>query len=99
MKNDDIAAISTAAGAAGVAVIRISGRDPLSIAEKAFRPAGKTAVADFIPNMMYAGEIDAGDFSDFGLCVYEKGVFKRQTFPRVRRGAYRYDKRGKRCGG
>ena len=41
MKNDNIAAISTAAGAAGVAVIRISGKDPLSVAEKAFRPAGK----------------------------------------------------------
>ena len=72
MKNDNIAAISTAAGAAGVAVIRISGKDPLSVAEKAFRPAGKTAVTDCIPNMMYAGEIDAGEFTDFGLCVYFK---------------------------
>lgn len=72
MKNDNIAAISTAAGAAGVAVIRISGKDPLSVAEKAFRPSGKTAVTDFIPNMMYAGEIDAGEFTDFGLCVYFK---------------------------
>ena len=72
MKNDNIAAISTAAGAAGVAVIRISGKDSLSVAEKAFRPAGKIAVTDFIPNMMYAGEIDAGEFTDFGLCVYFK---------------------------
>lgn len=72
MKSDNIAAISTAAGAAGVAVIRISGENPLSVAEKMFRPAGKTAVKDFIPNMMYPGEIDAGEFKDFGLCVYFK---------------------------
>lgn len=72
MKNDNIAAISTAAGAAGVAVIRISGDSSLSVAEKLFRPVGKTPVKDFIPNFMYAGEIDAGDFKDFGLCVYFK---------------------------
>ena len=72
MKNDNIAAISTAAGAAGVAVIRISGESPLSVAEKLFCPVGKTPVKEFVPNFMYAGEIDAGDFKDFGLCVYFK---------------------------
>ena len=69
---ENIAAISTAQGAAGVAVIRISGESPLEIAEKMFFPAGKTAVKDFMPNMMYAGEIDAGSFRDFGMCVYFK---------------------------
>ncbi|MCQ2399603.1 MAG: tRNA uridine-5-carboxymethylaminomethyl(34) synthesis GTPase MnmE, partial [Clostridia bacterium] len=72
MKNDVIAACSTAAGAAGVAVIRLSGDDPLSIAEKMFIPAGKTKVADFEPYRMYAGELDGGTFKDFGLCVYFK---------------------------
>lgn len=72
MKNDNIAAISTAMGAAGVAVIRISGDSPLSIAEKMFKPVGKTPVSDFEPNKMYAGEIVADGFSDFGMCVYFK---------------------------
>ena len=72
MKNDNIAAISTAMGAAGVAVIRISGDSPLSVAEKMFKPTGKTAVKNFEPNKMYAGEILADGFSDFGLCVYFK---------------------------
>lgn len=72
MKNDNISAISTPSGKGGVAVIRISGNSPLSIAEKMFLPAGKTAVADFEPYRMYPGEIDAGDFKDFGLCVYFK---------------------------
>ena len=72
MKNDNIAAISTALAPAGVAVIRISGDSPLTIAEKTFKPAGKIAVKNFEPNKMYAGEIMADGFSDFGLCVYFK---------------------------
>ena len=69
---DNIAAISTALGAAGVAVIRISGDSPLRVAEKMFIPSGKTAVKDFAPNVMYAGEIAADGFSDYGMCVYFK---------------------------
>lgn len=72
MKNENIAAISTAAGPAGVAVIRISGDSPLSVAEKMFNPSGKVKVKDFVPNVMYAGEILADGFSDFGLCVFFK---------------------------
>ncbi len=72
MTSENIAAIATAAGRGGVAIIRISGSTPLQIAEKMFTPTGKTAVADFIPYRMYAGRIDGGNFSDFGLCVYFK---------------------------
>lgn len=73
MKNDNIVAIATALGASGVAVVRISGDSPLSIAEKMFTPSGKTMVKDFTPYMMYPGVIDCGDFSDFGMVVYFKG--------------------------
>ena len=69
---DNIAAISTGMVVSGVAVIRMSGDSPLSIAEKVFKPVGKTAVKDFTPNVMYVGEIDCGGFSDFGMCVYFK---------------------------
>jgi len=72
MISENIAAISTALGTAGVAVIRISGDSPLEIANKIFTPVGKTKVLDFEPNKMYAGEIKADDFSDFGMCVYFK---------------------------
>lgn len=72
MKNDNIAAISTALGAAGVAVIRISGDTPLTVAEKLFKPLGKISVGDFEPNKMYVGEINADDFCDFGMCVFFK---------------------------
>lgn len=72
MANNNIAAISTGLVASGVAVIRISGESPLDIAEKMFKPVGKTRVRDFEPNKMYAGEILAQNFTDFGMCVYFK---------------------------
>ncbi len=65
-----ISAISTAPGVGGVAIIRISGEKALKIAEKMFRPIGKTRVSDFEPYKMYVGEIDGGTFTDFGMCVY-----------------------------
>ncbi|MBO5713953.1 MAG: tRNA uridine-5-carboxymethylaminomethyl(34) synthesis GTPase MnmE, partial [Clostridia bacterium] len=72
MTSENIAAISTALAPSGVAVIRISGDNPLIVAEKMFTPLGKTPVKEFTPNVMYAGEVDAGDFCDFGMCVYFK---------------------------
>ena len=38
---DVISAISTAHGAGGVAIIRLSGQNALEIAEKMFSPAGE----------------------------------------------------------
>ena len=72
MTFENIAAISTALSASGVAVIRLSGDSPLSIAQKMFKPSGKTAVQDFEPYKMYVGEILADGFIDFGMCVYFK---------------------------
>lgn len=72
MKSENIAAISTGAVASGVGVIRISGDSPLEIAKKIFKPSGKTTVSEFVPNMMYAGEILADGFTDYGMCVYFK---------------------------
>ena len=70
MLNDNICALSTPAGAGGVAIVRISGSSPRQYAEKMFRPQGKTAVKDFVPYMLYTGEFDAGSFKDYGMCVY-----------------------------
>ena len=67
---DNIAAIATAAGKGGVAIVRVSGKSPLAIAAKMFRPVGNIKVEDFEPYKMYAGQIDGGSFTDFGLCVY-----------------------------
>lgn len=72
MKSENITAISTGLTATGVAVIRISGDSPLEIAQKMFKPSGKTAVKDFEPYKLYVGEILADGFTDYGMCVYFK---------------------------
>ena len=69
---ENVSAISTAIGVGGVAIIRISGRTPLDVAEKMFKPTGKISVKDFEPYKLYTGEIDCGEFTDFGMCVYFK---------------------------
>ncbi len=70
MKSENIAAISTPPGKGGVAIIRLSGENPLAVAEKMFCAAGGVAVSAFEPYRMYPGKIDGGTFYDFGLCVY-----------------------------
>lgn len=72
MLEDNVSAIATPPGKGGVAIIRISGKSPLEIAEKMFTPTGKTPVGGFMPYKMYPGHINGGNFTDFGLCVYFK---------------------------
>lgn len=69
---DVISAIATAPGTGGVAIIRLSGENSLLIAEKMFKPSGKVGVSDFIPNMLYTGNIAGEGFTDFGMCVFFK---------------------------
>ncbi len=72
MQEETISAIATASGRGGVAIIRISGKNALRIAEKMFTPVGKKKVESFEPYRMYPGKIDGGTFFDYGLCVYFK---------------------------
>ncbi len=62
-----IAAIATAPGTGGVAIIRISGENCLEIANKIFTPK-----KDFKPNYMCAGHIEGDGFTDYGFLVYFK---------------------------
>ncbi len=75
MMEENVSAIATAPGKGGVAIIRISGKSPLRIAEKMFTPVGKVTVGEFQPYRMYPGTIDGGGFSDYGLCVYFKAPY------------------------
>ena len=63
--NDLISAIATPSGVGGVAIIRMSGAGALELVRKMFSRKG-----EFTRNMLYPGTIDAGDFSDYGMCVY-----------------------------
>ena len=40
MIDDTIAAVATALGEAGLAVVRVSGKDALTVVDRAFRPGG-----------------------------------------------------------
>lgn len=64
---ESIAAIATASGTGGVAIIRISGGNSLEIASKMFTPK-----KNFKPNYMYAGHIQGDGFTDYGFLVYFK---------------------------
>lgn len=48
MNNSTIAAISTAQGAGGIGVIRISGADAIAVADRVFKPAGGRKLEDYL---------------------------------------------------
>lgn len=64
MSGDTIAAIATARGKGGVAIVRVCGEGALPIAKKMF------SAKEFSPNYLQFGTIDCGEFSDSGMCVY-----------------------------
>ena len=63
--NDVIAAVSTANGTGGVAVIRLSGDGCLDMAKEMFSPSEKNCAYE--PNRMYPGFISGDGFKDYGL--------------------------------
>lgn len=65
---DTIAAIATPRGTGGVAVIRISGPDALSVADRVF--SGKTPPSAATPYLLQYGKIKTGEtVLDMGMCV------------------------------
>lgn len=67
---DTIAALSSPVGKGGVAVIRISGTDAISVAEKVFKCASGKSISELKPNMMvYGNIIFENKVIDDGLCV------------------------------
>ena len=65
-----IAAVATAHGVGGVAIIRISGDDASFVADKIFK--GKTPVSQAVPYLMQYGKIldFSGGIVDSVMCVY-----------------------------
>lgn len=67
---DTIAAVSTAYGRGGIAVIRISGDDALMVAEKMFRAKNGVAVTEIEPSHCVWGDIlNGGVRIDDGICT------------------------------
>lgn len=66
--DDTIAAVATPRGTGGVAVIRISGADAFSVADRVF--SAKTKPSDAQPRLMQYGKVHSGEtLLDMGMCV------------------------------
>jgi len=72
---DTIAAIATGGSVSAIGIVRISGEGAIEAAEKTFRAADGTKLADAENRRMYYGElIDAdGGLIDLCLCVISRG--------------------------
>ena len=65
-----IAAISTPSGKGGVAIIRISGDEAVSIASSVFHPKNKKSLSDSTPRMQVYGDIiKDGEYIDDGMAT------------------------------
>lgn len=72
IKNDTIAAISTAMQTAAVGVVRVSGNYTFNIIGKLFKASNKTGTENFLPGKLYLGEFYGGGFIDKCMCVIFK---------------------------
>ena len=64
MNNTTVAAVSTPYGRGGISVIRISGEDAISVAQKVFKPVGGRALSDISSNYAVYGNIYAAVASE-----------------------------------
>lgn len=78
--DDTIAAVITAPGESGVGIIRISGKDALSIANKIFVPKNKNAKIADKPRYLFLGNVvENGEIIDEALCSYMKAPHSYTT--------------------
>ncbi len=69
MLGDTIAAVSTPRGKGGVALLRVSGPDAVSIVSRVFRPKNRKSLSDAAPRTAVYGEILAPETSGEWLSV------------------------------
>ena len=72
---DTVAAVSTPFGKGGVALLRLSGHEAISIADRVFRPANSHALSEAPDRTAVYGRITEpeGDFIDDGVAVVFRG--------------------------
>ena len=71
-----VSAISTPFGRGGIAVIRLTGDDAISITSEIFKPASKKALTDYEPGRLVYGDIyKDGRLIDKGMAVYFKAPY------------------------
>lgn len=72
MNNDTIVAISTGTSSGAISIVRMSGKDAVSIADKIFVGLNKSKPSSFMPRLLVLGTIQTENFNEQAMCV----VFK-----------------------
>ena len=75
IQTDTIAAISTPPGAGAIGILRLSGPEAASIAEKCFQPLGRKGLREHKPRELVYGDLldSGGQPIDRVLCTYSLG--------------------------
>ena len=75
LPTDTIAAISTPSGPGAIGILRLSGPEAASIAEKCFQPLGPKGLRDHPPRALVYGDLldSGGQPIDRVLCTYSLG--------------------------
>ena len=70
--NDTIVAISTGTSSGAISIVRLSGKDSISIADKIFTSLKNNKPSSFQPRLLVLGTIKTSNFNEQSMCV----VFK-----------------------
>ena len=74
MKNNDtIVAISTGSSSGAISIVRMSGENAVSIADKIFVTPNNSLPSEFVPRMLNLGKITTKSFHEQAMCVVFKG--------------------------
>ena len=75
LTNDTIVALSTPNLSGAISIVRLSGKEAISIADKLFVSNKSKLPSSFTPRMLELGTIDTGKFKESCLCVIFKAPF------------------------
>ena len=71
--SDSIVAISTGASSGAISIVRMSGKDCVSIADSLFVSISGDKPSSFVPRMLTLGTIKTESFNEQAMCVVFKG--------------------------
>ena len=71
--NDTIVAVSTGASSGAISIVRMSGKDSISIADKIFSSLKNNKPSSFQPRLLVLGTISTSRFNEQAMCVVFKG--------------------------
>ena len=71
--NDTIVAVSTGASSGAISIVRMSGKDAVSIADKIFVSMKNNKPSSFQPRLLVLGTITTPSFNEQAMCVVFKG--------------------------